>query len=62
MSGFNLVGGFLSLILVFLYIGAIAVSIYCIVLFIKLARRGIKALDIYLDEKSRGHGGNWGNH
>ena len=62
MSGFNLVGGFLSLILVFLYIGAIAVSIYCIVLFIKLARRGIKALDIYLDEKGRGHGGNWGNH
>lgn len=29
------------------------VGIYCIILFIKLARRGIKALDIYLEEKTR---------
>lgn len=27
-------------------------SIYAFVLFIKLARRGIKALDIYLEEKT----------
>lgn len=28
-------------------------GIYCAVLFIKFARRGIKALDIYLEEKSK---------
>lgn len=27
------------------------VSIYCVILFIKLARRGIKALDLYIQEK-----------
>jgi len=27
-------------------------SIYCLILFIQLARRGIKALDIYIHEKN----------
>lgn len=38
----------LIIILVFLVIG-----IYGFVLFVKLANRGIKALDIYLSEKSK---------
>ncbi len=34
------------------YIPIVAVSIYCIVLFVKLATRGIKALDIYIENSS----------
>lgn len=34
------------------YLIMLGVSIYAIVLFIKLARRGIKALDIYIAEKT----------
>lgn len=36
------------------YIGAFVISIYCLVLFIKLARRGIRALDLYIQEKENG--------
>lgn len=36
-----------------LYIGIIGLSIYCLVLFIKLARRGIKALDIYISKNQQ---------
>lgn len=38
------------IIMVVLYIPLIAISIACLVLFIKLALRGIKALDIYIDQ------------
>lgn len=41
----------LPLLLGFLYIGLFGVSVYCLILFIKLARRGIKVMDIYLSEK-----------
>ncbi|WDH84079.1 hypothetical protein [Paenibacillus urinalis] len=34
----------------FIYLGTLAIGIYCLILFIKLARRGIKALDIYLNK------------
>lgn len=34
-------------------IGMLGLSIYVMILFIKLARRGIKALDIFIDEKNR---------
>ncbi|WP_155986052.1 hypothetical protein [Paenibacillus gorillae] len=36
-----------------IYIPILALGIYMSVLFIKLARRGIAALDIYLAEKGR---------
>ena len=47
--------GLLSIFPVFLliiYVGLIVIGIYCSILFIKLARRGIKALEIYIDEKT----------
>ena len=31
-----------------LVVGLLGVSIYCLFLFVKLAQRGIKALDIYI--------------
>lgn len=41
-------------ILIFLvYLALIGLSVYCLILFIKLAHRGIKALDIYIHEKGR---------
>jgi hypothetical protein len=36
-----------------IYVLSIGLGIYCLVLFIKFARRAIKALDIYLEEKKR---------
>lgn len=39
--------GFFGLLI---YLGTLALGIYCLILFIKLARRGIKALDIYLNK------------
>ncbi|WP_168928309.1 hypothetical protein [Paenibacillus ginsengarvi] len=33
------------------YLVLIGLSVYCLVLFIRLAHRGIKALDIYINEK-----------
>ena len=35
-----------------IYLPLVAVSIYAFILFVKLATRGIKALDIYIEEKS----------
>jgi len=35
-----------------LYVALIGLSFYALFLFIKLARRGIKALDIYINEKN----------
>lgn len=46
--GMALFFSFLSFVF---YIGAFVISIYCLVLFIKLARRGIRALDLYIQEK-----------
>lgn len=34
------------------YLVLLGVSIYALVLFIMLAKRGIKALDIYIEEKT----------
>ena len=35
-----------------LFVALIGVSLYALVLFIMLAKKGIKALDIYIDEKT----------
>jgi len=42
-----------SLINIILILGMFGISIYGFVLFVKLANRGIKALDIYIEEKTR---------
>ncbi|WP_162272643.1 hypothetical protein [Paenibacillus tuaregi] len=42
----------MPLIMLGLYLVLIVAGIYAIFLFIALAKRGIRALDIYLDEKT----------
>ncbi|ANE48955.1 hypothetical protein SY83_15780 [Paenibacillus swuensis] len=47
--------GWLSILPVFMliiYIGMIGLSIYGFVLFVKLARRGIRVMDLYLQDKN----------
>lgn len=46
-AGFAIFG----LLYILLILGLIGVWIYGFVLFVKLAHRGIKALDIYIEEK-----------
>ncbi|BCZ44676.1 hypothetical protein psyc5s11_07430 [Clostridium gelidum] len=36
-----------------IYVPVLGASIYGFILFVKLAKRGIKALDIYIEEKSQ---------
>jgi hypothetical protein len=36
-----------------IYLPLLGASIYAFILFVKLARRGINALDIYIEEKSQ---------
>lgn len=40
--------GILSVFLMIWYIICLGIGIFCLVLFVKLARRGITALDIYI--------------
>ncbi len=40
-------------ILMLVYLGLIGLGIYCMVLFIKLATRGIKALDIFINKETK---------
>ena len=40
----------ITMLNIVLFIAIIACSIYAFILFVKLARRGIKALDIYIDK------------
>ncbi|PKM96125.1 MAG: hypothetical protein CVU84_03915 [Firmicutes bacterium HGW-Firmicutes-1] len=40
--------GALHIVILLIYLFFIGISIYCLVLFVKLARRGILALDIYI--------------
>jgi hypothetical protein len=53
MSGSSVFSTFalVSQLMVIIYGVVILLGIYCLYLFIKLATRGVKALDIYLDEK-----------
>ncbi|MDR3596706.1 hypothetical protein [Clostridium sp.] len=43
----------LGVIVVLIYLVILAIWIYGFVLFVKLARRGIKALDIFINEKTK---------
>lgn len=47
MESASFVGGFMVIYMIFM-LGLFGLSVYCLILFIKLARRGIKALDIYI--------------
>lgn len=41
------------IIRILVFIAILAMAIYSFILFVKLAKRGIKALDIYLKEKEQ---------
>jgi hypothetical protein len=43
--------GLFSGVGILIYLGLIGLSIYCLILFIRLAHRGIQALDLYIEEK-----------
>lgn len=46
--------GLVPMLLFLVYLVVISLGIYALILFIKVARRGIEALDIYLHEKRGG--------
>lgn len=48
----NIIGGVFGMIYILAIIGLIGLSIYTMILFINVARRGIKALDIYIDKNN----------
>ena len=43
---------FLSFINIIIILGLLGIGVYGFVLFVKLANRGIRALDIYINEKT----------
>ncbi len=47
------VGASMGLVMVLIYVLVLGISIYSFILWLKLARRGIRALDLYLEEKSK---------
>jgi hypothetical protein len=53
-GGFG-VFGILPALSILIYLVFVGLGIYCLILFIKLAHRGIEALDIYLNEKRNRH-------
>lgn len=44
----SIISGLISIVYLVFVLGYLGVGVYCTVLFVKLAVRGIKALDIYL--------------
>lgn len=52
MSSVGIGVGAMSIFVFLLYIAFLGLGIFCTVLFIKLALRGIKALDIYIDKNN----------
>lgn len=44
----NIINSIIALPVLLMWLGSIALGIYAFILFIKLAHRGIKALDIYI--------------
>ena len=51
MNNLNILAVIMSIIYIIIILGSIVMAVYGFILFVKLARRGIKALDIYIDEK-----------
>ena len=52
----SMLGFGLTSIMGLIYLVFLGVSIYCLILFIQLAHRGIRALDIYIREKENNRG------
>lgn len=48
-----------GIVFVLIYLIILAIWIYGFVLFVKLARRGIKALDIFINEKTKKQSNNY---
>lgn len=44
--------GIFTIINIIIILGLLGIGIYGFILFVKLATRGIRALDIYIDEKT----------
>jgi hypothetical protein len=49
----GILGGLFGIVNLIFMLAMFGVSIYTFILFIKLAHRGIEALDIYINEKNR---------
>lgn len=47
-NGTSVMFAVFPLLMILFYIVMIVISVYCFILFTKLAHRGIKALDIYI--------------
>lgn len=54
MSDFSAIYFLSGAIMLLIWPVIVGLGIYSLILFIKLARRGIKALDIYINEKGNG--------
>jgi len=48
----NYIFGAFSLLYLLIMVGIFGLTLYCLVLFIKFARKGIKAFEIYIDKNS----------
>lgn len=46
------VAGSFAIINLIIFLGLLGMLVYAFILFVKLAQRGIKALDIYINEKT----------
>ncbi|WP_430883242.1 hypothetical protein [Fusibacter sp. JL216-2] len=46
--------GIASILYILFMIGMFGLSVYCMFLFIKFARKGIQAFEIYIDKNSSG--------
>ncbi|MCB2288210.1 hypothetical protein LGK97_00335 [Clostridium sp. CS001] len=51
--GMSMLGGLFSIVNLIFMLSMLGVSIYTFILFVKLAHRGIEALDIYINEKNK---------
>jgi hypothetical protein len=49
----SILGGLFGIVNLIFLLSMLGVSIYAFILFVKLARRGIEALDIYINEKNK---------
>lgn len=49
---YNFLTSIFAIINLMIFLVIVSIGIYGFVLFVKLAKRGIKALDIYIDEKT----------
>jgi len=51
--GIGILGGLFGIVNLIFMLSMFGVSIYAFILFVKLAHRGIEALEIYINEKNK---------